>query len=434
MLRKNKERKQTLIISNVNLVDPVTETINNCDIKIDLGRITAFAAAGSLKDDGDGFIDATGLCASPSFCDIHSHFRDPGFTYKEDILSGAECAKRGGYTDIILMANTNPAVDNAETLLYIQNRCLETGIHVQTCGSVTKGLKGEELTDMADLKARGAVGFTDDGIPLMDEILLEKAMEICKSLDVPISLHEEDKNLIKESGVNTGEASAHYGIGGAPREAEYKLVARDIELAKKTGVRLDVQHVSCKETVELVRKARKAGFKNIYAEATPHHISMTETALFEYGSNAKMNPPLRTEEDRQAIIEGIKDGTISFIATDHAPHSKEEKDRPLLKAPSGILGLETAFSIGYEFLVESGAIKLPKLIRLLTLEPRQFYNMKCPAVGVNDPADLVIFDINEKWRFTKSKSKSFNTPLKDRVMHGKIKYTLCGGKIVYEEI
>ena len=161
---------------------------------------------------------------------------------------------------------------------------------------------------------------------------------------------------------------------------------------------------------------------------------MTETALFEYGSNAKMNPPLRTEEDRLAIIEGIKDGTISFIATDHAPHSKEEKDRPLLKAPSGILGLETAFSIGYEFLVESGAIKLPKLIRLLTLEPRQFYNMKCPAVGVNDPADLVIFDINEKWRFTKSKSKSFNTPLKDRVMHGKIKYTLCGGKIVYEEI
>ena len=423
-----------MIISNVNFIDPVTESVNNCDIVIEMGRIAAIKAPGSLKDDGNGFYDATGLYASPGFCDVHSHFRDPGFTYKEDIFTGAECAKRGGYTDIILMANTDPAVDNLNTLSYIQNRCLDTDIHIRTCGTVTKGLKGEELTDLKALHAHGAVGFTDDGIPLMDADLLTQAMEICKELDVPISLHEEDKTLIHESGVNSGVASDHYGIGGAPREAEISLVKRDIEIAKRIGVRLDIQHVSCKETVELVRKARSEGYKNICAEATPHHISMTEEALFEYGSNAKMNPPVRTEEDRLAIIEGIKDGTISFIATDHAPHSKEEKDRPLLKAPSGIIGLETAFSICYEYLVESGAITLPKLIRLLTVEPRAFYNMNCPALGVNAPADLVVFDVNEKWKYTKSCSKSFNTPLKDREMHGKIKRTFCKGKTVYEEV
>lgn len=424
-----------MIISNISYINPDKENIIKCDISISDGKIEAFAEPGSLKPGPEEeIINAEGLFGAPGFCDIHSHFRDPGFTYKEDILSGAECAKRGGYTEIILMANTKPAVDNNDTLAYVLKKGLETGIHIDTCGSVTMDLKGNKLTDMKELKALGAVGFTDDGIPLMDEKLLEEAMTLCAELDVPISLHEEDKALISENGVNRGEASEHFGIGGAPREAEISLVERDIEIAKKTGVKLDIQHISAKETVELVRKARQAGYKNIYAEATPHHVSMTEKALFEFGTNAKMNPPVRTEEDRIAIIEGIKDGTISFIATDHAPHAAEEKQKPLTEAPSGITGLETAFSICYEYLVESGAITLPEMIRLFTTNPRRFYNMECPGISVNDPADIVIFDINEKWVFSDTVSKSFNSPLRDRTMHGKIKLTLCGGKTVYEDL
>jgi len=424
-----------VIISNINYINPITETISKCDIGISDGRIETIADPGSLvAAPGEEVIEAEGLFGAPGFCDIHSHFRDPGFTYKEDIHSGAECAKRGGYTSIILMANTKPAVDNKDTLGYVLNKGLETGIHIDSCGSVTMGLKGQELTDMRDLRKHGAAGFTDDGIPLMDEKLLEQAMEICHELNVPISLHEEDKALISDNGVNAGVASAHYGIGGAPREAESTLVARDIEIAKRTGVKLDIQHISAKETVELVRKARNEGFKNIYAEATPHHVSMTEEALFEFGTNAKMNPPVRTEEDRLAIIEGIKDGTISFIATDHAPHAAEEKQKPLTEAPSGITGLETAFSVCYEFLVESGDIELPKLVQLFTSNPRKFYNMKCPGISVNDPADIVVFDINDTWVFSETVSKSFNSPLKDRLMHGKIKLTLCGGKKVYENL
>lgn len=423
-----------MIISKVKMINPKTETITACDILIEDGRIEAFAAPGSLKDDGTGFYDCEGCYAAPGFFDVHSHFRDPGFTYKEDINSGANCAKRGGYTGIVLMANTNPSVDNLETLAYVQNKGLDTGIKIYTCGAVTKGLAGEELVDMESMKKHGAVGFTDDGIPLMNEKLLEEAMVICKELNVPISLHEEDKNLISENGINHGKASEHYGLGGAPREAEISLVARDIEIAKRTGVKLDVQHISCKETVELVRKARKEGFTNIYAEATPHHIALTEEALFEFGSNAKMNPPVRTEEDRLAIIEGIKDGTVSFIATDHAPHSQEEKERPLTKAPSGILGLETAFNIGLEFLVETGDISLAKLMNLLSVAPRELYGMPVPGIAVKDPADIVIFDVNEKWNYTSSVSKSFNTPLKNREMHGKIKLTIAGGSKVYEDM
>ncbi len=423
-----------MILSNIKMINPKTETIIACDVYIEDGRIEAFCAPGSLKDDGTGFYDCTGCYGAPGFFDVHSHFRDPGFTYKEDIASGANCAKRGGYTGIVLMANTNPAVDNLETLAYVQNKGLNTGIKIYTCGSVTMGLAGEELTDMESLKKHGAVGFTDDGIPLMNEELLEEAMKICKELNVPISLHEEDKTLISENGINHGKASEHFGLGGAPREAEANLVARDIEIAKKTGVKLDVQHISCKETVELIRKARKEGYTNIYAEATPHHISMTEEALFKYGSNAKMNPPVRTEEDRLAIIEGIKDGTISFIATDHAPHSEEEKNRPLTKSPSGILGLETAFSVCFEYLVESEEISLPKLIHLLSVAPREMYNMPVPGIAVKDPADIVVFDITKKWTFDESVSKSFNTPLKGREMHGKIKLTVAGGTKVYEDM
>ena len=423
-----------MIISNVSFIDPIRETMEVCDVEISEGRIASLASPGSLRDRSEDFIDGTGLYCAPGFFDIHSHFRDPGFTHKEDIESGARAAARGGYTSVVLMANTNPVVDNEETLAYVLNKGLSTGVHVMTCGSVTKGLKGCELTNMESLRKHGAVGFTDDGIPIMDEKLLREAMLKCAELDVPISLHEEDKNLIAQNGINDSVASRHYSLAGSPRTAEISMVERDIKIAVETGARLNIQHVSARETVELVRKARKAGYTNIYAEATPHHFSLTEEAIVEFGSNGKMNPPLRTEEDRLAIIEGIKDGTISMIATDHAPHTEEEKLLPLTKAPSGITGLETAFSLGLEFLVREGHISLFRLLRLLSVEPRKLYGLECPALKVWDPADLVVFSLSEKWVYDKTFSKSFNTPFKGRTMTGKVKYTISGGRIIYEDL
>jgi len=420
-----------LIVSNVQFINPITSTTDKVDIEITEGRIVSFASPGSLKDRGDGFIDATGLYASPGFIDIHSHFRDPGFTYKEDIVSGAAAAARGGYTDIVLMANTNPTVDDPSVLAYVYNKGLETGIHIHSCASVTKGLKGTELTDMETLKKHGAVGFTDDGIPIMDEEILRKAMKYCADLNVPISLHEEDKNLISQNGINAGSVAIHYGLLGAPREAEINMVKRDIDIAIETGVKLDIQHVSAKETVKLVRAARNAGHLNICAEATPHHFSLTEKAILEHGSNAKMNPPLRTEEDRQAIIEGLKDGTISFIATDHAPHSIEEKQGSLTSAPSGIIGLETAFSLGLTKLVRESDMSIYSFISKLTVEPRKFYGFKIPSLAIGDAADITVFSLSEEWTYDKTLSRSFNTPFAGCKMTGKVKYTICGGRTVF---
>lgn len=427
-------RGSHMIISNINFVNPIKETEIKCDIEISDGRICALAEPGSLSDDGDGFIDGTGLNCAPGFMDVHSHFRDPGFTHKEDILSGARAAARGGFTDIVLMANTNPPVDNVETLAYVLGKGLSTGIHISSCATVTKGLKGEELVDFEELKKHGAAGFTDDGIPIMNEYLLRDAMIKCRELDVPISLHEEDKALISENGINAGIVSSHYGLMGSPREAEITMVKRDIELARETGVKLIIQHVSTKETVELVRKARAEGYTNIYAEVTPHHFSLTDDAVIQYGSNAKMNPPLRSEEDRLAIIEGLKDGSVSYISTDHAPHALEEKNLPLTKAPSGITGLETAFSLGLEYLVKPGHISLYKLLRLMSTEPGAIYSRPCPGLNTWDPADLVLFTTEEKWIYDNTLSKSFNSPFKNREMTGKIKYTICGGRIVYEDL
>ena len=312
-------------------------------------------------------LDATGLVVAPGLVDVHVHFRDPGFTHKEDMFTGAAAAAKGGFTSVVLMANTKPCVDNEETLAYVISKGAETGIHVYTCANVTLGMKGRELVDMECLKEKGAVGFTDDGVPIMDPELVREAMKRAKELNVPISFHEEDPALITNNGVNRGKASEYYGIGGSPREAEITLVDRDLKLAMETGACVEIQHISSKEAVELVRRARAQGYGNIHAEATPHHFTLTEDAVIKYGTLAKMNPPLREEEDRQAILQGLADGTIDIIATDHAPHAKEEKDKPITEAPSGIIGLETALSLGLYELVAIGVIPLMQLLRLMIL-------------------------------------------------------------------
>ncbi len=380
-------------------------------------------------------VDAKGCIVAPGLVDVHVHFRDPGLTYKEDIETGARAALRGGFTSVVLMANTKPTVDKEETLSYVLEKGAKTDLHVYSCAAVTKGLAGKELVDMDALIAKGAAGFTDDGIPLMDEALLEQAMKEVARLGVPISLHEEDASLITNNGVNRGKASEHFGIGGSPREAEISLIQRDLEVALRTGAILNVQHISTKEGVELVRQAKKRSKAGaIHAEATPHHFSLNEEAVIQHGTLAKMNPPLREEADRLAIIEGLKDGTIDIIATDHAPHSEEEKAKPLTEAPSGIIGLETALSLGVTNLVHTGALSMSELLAAMTCNPAKMYGLDAGTIEEGKRADLVIFAADEEWIVGDYESKSSNSPFTGMRLKGVVKHTIVDGNIVYQNM
>ncbi len=422
-----------LLIKNGRVVDPVSNTDKVMDVLIDNGTIiqTGDDISKDINSNDVEIIDATGLVVAPGLVDTHVHFRDPGFTYKEDINSGASSAAKGGFTMVVCMANTKPAVDNIETLQYIQEKGEKTGIHVLQTATITKGLAGKELVDMKTLAEHGAAGFTDDGIPIMDEALLVKAMEIAKELDLPVSLHEEDPLFIKNAGVNQGKISKKLNYGGASHTAEDVMVARDTMLALHTGASVCIQHISSGNSVELVRTAKKLG-ADIHAEATPHHFTLTEDAVLEYGTMARMNPPLRTEKDRQMIIEGIKDGTIDMIVTDHAPHSAEEKAKPLEQAPSGIIGLETSLGLGIKSLVQAGHITLLKLMELMSKNPAQFYRLVPTSICKGSVADIVIFGENEMWTVDHFASKASNSPFLNWELPGKVHYTICKGNIVYK--
>lgn len=412
------------------ILDPAKGTERVADVVIHEGRILSVGEP-IEEEKCEKILEASGLSIAPGLMDVHVHFRDPGLTYKEDIETGAKAAARGGFTTVVCMANTKPVIDNPEVLLQVLEKGKKTGIHVWTCGTVTKGMKGKELTDMEALRKLGAAGFTDDGIPILDEKVLLEAMEKGKSLGVPISLHEEDASLILNNGINQGAVSEKLGIGGSPCEAEIRLVERDCQLAKKTGAKVNVQHISTAGAVEAVRRAKKAG-AHVWAEASPHHFTLTQEAVLRYGTLAKMNPPLRTEADRQAIIEGLKDGTIDMIATDHAPHSREEKEKPLTEAPSGIIGLETALALGITHLVVPGHLTLMQLMEKMSKNPARLYGVKYMGIVPGAPADLVIFDENEKWTVETFVSKACNSPFRGETLQGRVRYTICNGKIVYE--
>lgn len=422
-----------MLIKNGFLIDPASDTERLVDLRITDGLIQTLADAGTLTpENGEDELDVAGLMISPGLVDTHIHFRDPGFTYKEDLHTGSLAAAAGGFTSVICMANTSPVIDSVPVFKELMEREALEDIHIFQAAAVSCGLKGEEMTSMKELAAAGACGFTDDGIPLKNAAFLYKAMEEAKALDLPISLHEEDPAFIETNGINHGPVSDALGIYGSPSIAEESLVARDCLLALRSGAQVVIQHISSGQSVELVRTFKAMG-ANLHAEATPHHFTLTDEAVLKYGSLAKMNPPLRTEKDRLAIIEGLKDGTIDLIATDHAPHSTEEKSRPITQTPSGIIGLETSLALGITSLVRPGHLTLSQLIEKMTINPTNLYHLPCGSVTEGKAADLVLFDPNEKWIPETYASKSSNSPFTGWELYGKVKYTICDGKIVYKD-
>lgn len=420
-----------MLIKNGYVINPATKEEGIRDIRIEEGKICAIGNLEAME--GEEILNAEGLTVAPGLIDTHIHFRDPGFTYKEDLHTGALAAARGGFTSVICMANTKPVVDDVATLTDILERAKQEQIRIYQTASITKGLKGETITDLEALAKVGACGFTDDGITIMNAQLCYQAMEKASALDLPISLHEEDPAFISENGINHGTASDYLRIEGSPAIAEEVMVARDCMLALRSKAHTVIQHISSGNSVALVRNTKVMGAK-IHAEATPHHFTLTEEAVKQYGSLAKMNPPLRTEADRMAIIEGLKDGTIDIIATDHAPHSAEEKAKePMWTAPSGIIGLETSLGLGITSLVKEGHLTLMEMLEKMTVNPARLYKLPGGSIEVDKPADLVIFAPNETWIVENFVSKSSNSPFKDAELYGKIHYTICNGKIVYQE-
>lgn len=415
-----------MLIKNIRVMDPESKFDKICDVEIKDGLISKI---GEIEGEAD--IDGTNLILAPAFVDIHVHFRDPGLTYKEDILSGAKSAARGGYGSVVCMANTKPIMDNVETLKYFTEKAKEAAINVYTVSALTKGFKGEELVNMEEMLENGAVGFTDDGIPNTNTSIILEAMLKAKELDVPISFHEEDPSLNKENGINHGKVSEKLNIYGAPSVSEDVFVARDGALCLNTGAKIDIQHISSGESVDLVRYFKSQG-ADLYAEVTPHHFTSTEELVLEKGTLAKMNPPLRTNKDKEKIIAGLKDGTISIIATDHAPHSIEEKEKPLLEAPSGIIGLETALGLGITYLVKKNHLTLMELIEKMTINPAKLYKLNAGEIKESKPADIVIFDMEEEYEVKDFDSKSSNSPYIGEKLFGKVKYTIVNGEIVYK--
>ena len=418
-------------ITNIRVIDPADGADEVRDIFIKGKKIVSEDEyMHQYKGRDDETIDGSGLIAGPGLVDVHVHFRDPGQTHKEDIHTGAAAAAAGGFTSVVMMANTTPPLDEPSVIKDLLARASMEDIHIYTCATLSKGMKGEKLCDYEALLDAGAIGFTDDGKPVTDASLLEKAFDEISKYSVPVSLHEEDPAYIRENGVNSGEAAKALGLEGSDRLAEIAMIKRDLEIASRYNVKLNIQHISTAEGVDAVRRAKLTN-PNIHAEATPHHFSLTDSAVLRYSALAKMNPPLRCPSDREAIWEGLSDGTIDIIATDHAPHSREEKDLEFKKAPSGIIGLETSFLLAYSVLVKKDIVDYLQLFELMSLNPARLYGLNAGTLSVGAAADIVIFSPDEVTDYPVSRSKSSNSPFLGMTLEGKIRYTIADGKVVY---
>lgn len=420
-----------LLIKNARIIDPANGRDETGDILLKEGRIKEIG--GQIRCDGVQEVDAAGYIAAPGLVDMHVHLRDPGFTEKEDILSGCRAAAAGGVTSLLCMPNTNPVTDNAQTVSYILEKARNADARVYVAGAITKGLKSEELSDLEALKAAGAIALSDDGRPVTDSALMARAMRLAPQLSLRIVSHCEDLFLSAGGKMNEGAVSEKLGVKGVPAAAEDCGTAREIALAAAYDVPVHICHVSTKTSVALIRDAKKRGVQ-VTAETAPHYFALTEEELLRRDADYRMSPPLRTEQDRLAVIEGLCDGTIDAIATDHAPHTPEEKS-DFLTAPNGSIGMETSLAAGITYLVKPGYLTLNELIRLMSTAPARLLGIPAGTLAPNAPADLVLFTPEESWTVNPAKlhGKSRNAVFKGKTLTGKVKMTVCRGKIVYKE-
>jgi len=422
------------LIKGGHLIDPANKKNGKFDILINKGKVEAVEPEGKIKDVANAeIIDAKGAIVAPGFCDMHVHFREPGHEYKETIETGSQSAAAGGFTTVAVMPNTSPVNDNRSVTELILSQAKATAIvNILPIGAITKDLKGENLSDMGELKEAGCIGYSDDGRPVSNSEIMRRALEYSKMFDLPCIQHSEVLELTQGGSMNEGFVSTELGLKGMPTEAEDIMVHRDICLLPKTGGRLHVAHISSGGSVDLVRQAKAKGLP-VTCEVAPHHFTLTDDACRGYDTNAKMSPPLRTKYDLDMIKEGMRDGTIDIIATDHAPHDKVDKQVEFSKACFGIVGLETALPLTLK-MVDEKVISLEKAIDMLTFQPNQLFRLDKGTLGVGKVADITIF--NEKMQYTidpsQFRSRSKNSPYEGWKVRGKILRTLVNGKTVFK--
>ncbi len=422
-----------ILIKGGHVVDPQTNKNEKADILIEKGKIKKIDK--DIKPfAGCQIIDATDCIVSPSFCDIHVHFRDPGQTYKEDIRSGSMAAVAGGYTTVVCMPNTIPAIDDPSIVRYVIEKGEEVGLcRVLPAAAITKGRRGKEISEMWLLKDAGAVYFTDDGAPVMDAFIMRKAMEYAGSIGSFVADHCEDLNLSNDGVAHEGEIAAALGLPPLPPEAEDTMVARDCILSLRTGMPVHICHISSKVAIETVAWAKAMG-ANVTAEVTPHHLSLSDEEWLDFDCKAKVSPPLREHEDIEAVRWGLASGIIDFVATDHAPHAHHEKMLEHQSCPPGMIGLQFALPTVLE-LVRKDYFDINRAIEVLSIEPMKKIGLKPPSIEEGNIAELVIFNPSESWEVNEETilSKSKNTPLLGRKLIGKVKYTFYNGKLVYSD-
>ncbi|HVT71728.1 MAG TPA: dihydroorotase [Lacunisphaera sp.] len=422
----------SLWIKNGRVIDPAARRDARGDVFIVDGKFVKALTPAQRKD--AQVIDARGLVVCPGLVDIHVHFREPGQTHKETILTGSQAAAAGGFTTVVCMPNTSPPADNTGTVELIKNAARSAPVHVYPTGCITVGMKGEQLAPHGSLKKAGVVAITDDGLCVQSNEIMRHAVEYAKMFDLCILDHCQDESMTQKAVMNEGVVSTRLGLTGWPHAAEDIIVARNIILSRYTGAHIHLQHISSAHSVDLVRQAKRDGVR-ITAEATPHHIALTDEALGTYDTNFKMNPPLRTEADRKAIIAGLRDGTLDCIGTDHAPHAPEEKDKEFDFAPNGIIGLETALPVCLGVLVRQNRFKLPQVIDLMTRKGAEILGLPAGTLAPGAAADVCLFDPDETWHYDtyKAFSKSINSPWSGQDLTGRVKATVVSGRLVYQD-
>lgn len=422
-----------ILLKNCKIADSVQYYKNIMDVLIDNGRVIKIDSF--IDNDADRVIDVRGLTVVPGFIDLHCHLREPGFEHKETIKSGTRAAARGGYTTVCCMPNTNPVIDNAEALFELRNIIKkDSSIEVIPIGAITKSQKGKELVELDELINKGVKLFSDDGHPVWDNSIMFKCLEFSKGKDILIIDHCEDIGLVEGGVINLGEAAKRLGLKSISGLSEELPIMRDIMLAEETNAKIHIAHISTAKSLNIIKEAKAKGI-NVSCEVTPHHIALSENDIIDGDTNFKVNPPLRSKKDAEALQNGLKDGIIDIIATDHAPHSEIDKPEDFYKAANGISGIEIAFSICYTYLVRTGKLSLNELIKRMSLNPSLLINLGKGNISLGSVADLTVIDLDRNFIVDKSKftSKGKNTPFHGKELWGEILMTISQGRIVYEK-